>query len=258
MDDITPLIHLLATAPPWVHQAMAWLAIAMTLSTLYMRVYPRLQALAASTATPHDDRAVSAGAVVAQWVLALFSWLKYVPRVTVGEPAPKAPAAPPSSDDGPPTRPQRRVPRELPPLLVFAFWAACTGTALYISGCGPTQAEAMHRGLSAATDLVDPLYLEAVTECDLQEGEVIASHAPDEGEAAAAALSQVRQRCDVAFASFEELRITQLVLRATADALEDGRATTTDLVRSLDEMTTAYQATRALVAAIRAARRGAP
>ena len=255
MDDITILFHLLATAPPWAQRVVAGLVVAVALATVYMRAYPKLQALAATTETKRDDQAVGAGAFVARWVLALFGWVKWVPRLEVGEP--KAPATPPGSDDAPPTRPQRRVPRELPPLVVFAFWAACTGTALYVSGCGPTQAESMQRGLSAATDLADPLYLEAVTECDLQEGEVIASHAPDEGEAAAAALSQVRQRCDVAFASFEELRMTQLVLRATADALEDGRATTTDLVRSLDEMTAAYQATRELVAAIRAARRGA-
>lgn len=126
--------------------------------------------------------------------------------------------------------------------------------ACLLSGCGASASSAMHRGLTDATDLVDPGYAQAVVECDLQEREVIASHQPDEGDAAAVALARVRARCDVAFASFEELRGLQLALRATADALEDGEATVSDVVRSLDELAAAVETSRALVEAIRAAR----
>lgn len=128
---------------------------------------------------------------------------------------------------------------------------------LALSGCGPTQAQAMHSGLNAATDLADPLYQAAVTECDLQEGEVHDRYPPEQASEAYAALDQVRARCNVAFASFEELRGAQAALRATADAMQDGRATNADLVRSLDELHLAYQTTRGLVLAIVAARRGA-
>lgn len=119
-------------------------------------------------------------------------------------------------------------------------------------GCGPTQAQALHRGLNRATDYVDPVYELAVVSCDLAEGEVIARHQPDERAAARTALEAVRLECDRVFASFEELRALQLVARATADALEDGRATAQDLVRSLDEVMAAAAATRELVTAFRA------
>lgn len=132
------------------------------------------------------------------------------------------------------------------------------GALVTTSGCGPAQAQALHSGLTDTTDLVDPMYAQAVVECDLQEREVIASHAPDQGDAAAVALAAVRVRCDVALASFEALRGAQLTLRATADAMEDGRATVTDVVRSLDELAAAVETSRALVTAIRAGRRGAP
>ena len=126
--------------------------------------------------------------------------------------------------------------------------------AAVTTGCGPTQAQALHSGLNETTDLVDPGYAQAVVECDLSEREVIASHAPDEGAAAAVALAVVRVRCDVAYASFEAVRGAQLALRATADAMEDGRATATDVLRSLDELAAAVESSRAFVDAIRAAR----
>ena len=44
MDDLTPLVHLVAQAPPWVHSVLAYLAVAVTLTLLYMKAYPRLQA----------------------------------------------------------------------------------------------------------------------------------------------------------------------------------------------------------------------
>lgn len=47
-------------------------------------------------------------------------------------------------------------------------------------------------------------------------------------------------------------------MRAALDAKEDGRATTQDVLRSLDELREAQVTARQFVDAIRAARRGAP
>lgn len=132
-------------------------------------------------------------------------------------------------------------------------WALLlTGVLVTLMGCGPTQAQALHRGLNRATDYVDPVYELAVVSCDLAEGELIARHQPDEGAAYRVALERVRLECDRIFASFEELRALQLVARAAADALNDGRATAQDLIRSLDDVMMAAAATRELVTAFRA------
>ena len=136
--------------------------------------------------------------------------------------------------------------------LVLLCIAGAVG--LTLTGCGPAAAEQLHGGLNAATDYADPLYAATVAECDAQEEDVLASHAPDDGEAAYAALAQVRARCDVALASWEAVRETQRTLRATADAMEDGRATASDLLRSLDELQGAYRAAHELYLSIRAAR----
>lgn len=131
------------------------------------------------------------------------------------------------------------------------------GALVTTSGCA-AGAPAVHQGLNAATDLVDPAYQAAVIECDLQEGEIIASHTPDQVDAADVALAALRVRCDVAFASFQGVRAAQLLVRATLDAKEDGRATAQDVLRSLDELREAQVTARQFVDAIRAVRRGAP
>lgn len=131
------------------------------------------------------------------------------------------------------------------------------GALVSTSGCA-AGAPAVHQGLNAATDLVDPAYQTAVIECDMQEGEIIANYPPEEVDAADVALAALRVRCDVAFASFQGVRAAQLLVRATLDAKEDGRATTQDVLRSLDELREAQATARQFVDAIRAARRGAP
>lgn len=158
------------------------------------------------------------------------------------------------SDDGPPTRPLRKVPPGLP--LGVLTLCILLGGALVSSGCA-AGAPAVHQGLNAATDLVDPAYQAAVIECDLQEGEIIAAYPPEEVDAADVALAALRVRCDVAFASFQGVRAAQLAVRAALDAKEDGRATTQDVLRSLDELREAQVTARQFVDAIRAAR-GAP
>ena len=159
------------------------------------------------------------------------------------------------SDDGPPTRPLRKVPRG--PLGVLTICILLAGALVTTSGCAG-GAPAVHDGLNAATDVVDPAYQAAVIECDLQEGEIIASYPPEEVDAADVALAALRVRCDVAFASFQGVRAAQLAVRAALDAKEDGRATTQDVLRSLDELREAQVTARQFVDAIRAARRGAP
>jgi hypothetical protein len=47
-----------------------------------------------------------------------------------------------------------------------------------------------------ATDIVDPAYDGAVEVCDWTEGEIIRQHAPEDGEAAAAAMREARAMCD--------------------------------------------------------------
>lgn len=217
---------------------------------------------ARATRTGVDDALVNAGSYVLEgvallltvgaMVVELVAWI--TPRFAIGMQMARQ-----QLEDEAARR--RRPPGSLLGLLTWLILAlglvAVLCAPLALSGCGPTQAQAMHSGLNAATDLADPLYQVAVTECDLQEGEVHDRYPPEQASEAYAALGQVRARCDVAFASFEELRAAQQALRATADAMEDGRATSTDLVRSLDELHLAYQTTRGLVLAIVAARRGA-
>lgn len=129
----------------------------------------------------------------------------------------------------------------------YTPFAAALALAL-AAGC------ALHHGLDLATDYADPLYAAAVVECDASERWVIAHHEPEEVDAADAALSRVRRRCDAIFAAFEEARSLQGVLRATADALEDGRATISDLTRSVDDVLALARSTRSLVDALRLAR----
>lgn len=220
---------------------------------------------AALTATPVDDYAVSAMAGFVWLVSGLFELVLLVAsalaELTRAIPeamnrAREAKAAASRFDDGPPTRPLRKVPPG--PLGVLTLCILLAGALVATSGCGPAAAQTLHQGLTDTTDLVDPAYAQAVVECDLQEREVIASHTPDQVDAADVALAAVRVRCDVALAAFEAVRGAQLALRATADAMADGRATASDVVRSLDELAAAVETSRALVASIRAARRGAP
>ena len=151
---------------------------------------------------------------------------------------------------------RRRPPSSLLGLLTWAILALGVAVLLLgpmaLTGCGPTQAQTLHSGLNTTTDYADPLYALAVVSCDAAEGQVIASHAPSEREAAAAALVRVRLECDRVFAGFEEARALQLALRATADAMEDGRATMSDVLRSADELALVVESTRTLVSALRA------
>lgn len=200
---------------------------------------------AALTATTADDAAVA-------MLTRLWSLLLLVPVVVLR-------VVPVFTKAVEAAREQRRGPPKSGAVLGLVLTAVLLAGAAVTTGCatGHAQAQALHHGLTDATDLVDPMYAQAVVECDLQEREVIASHAPDQGDAAAVALAAVRVRCDVALASFEAVRGLQLALRATADAMADGRATVTDVVRSLDELAAAVETSRALVSAIRSAR-GAP
>lgn len=131
------------------------------------------------------------------------------------------------------------------------------GGAAVTTGCASGQSEATTRAYNIATDTVDPLYQATVVECDMLEGDVIARHSPDEGASARVELAAVRVHCDVALASFEAVRAAQQLVSATLAAIEDGRATTQDLVRSLDELAVAVDASRGLLGAVRALR-GAP
>lgn len=147
---------------------------------------------AALTRTTADDTGVKVLAVI--WSVALL-----VPRFIVWA-TPIFASALESAKKGPQKRTGGAILGGLLTLVLLA------GALLTTSGCGPAQAQALHSGLTDTTDLVDPMYAQAVVECDLQEREVIASHAPDQGDAAAVALAAVRVRCDVALASFEALR----------------------------------------------------
>lgn len=197
---------------------------------------------AALTRTTADDHAVRA-------VSLLWSVLLLVPLIPLRV-FPVFTAAVEAARKGPPKRPGA----VLGLLLTLVLLVGALVTA---SGCA-AGAPAVHQGLNDATDLVDPAYQAAVIECDLQEGEIIASYPPDQVDAADVALAALRVRCDVAFASFQGVRAAQLLVRAALDAKEDGRATVQDVLRSLDELREAQVTARQFVDAIRAARRGAP
>jgi hypothetical protein len=220
---------------------------------------------AALTVTPVDDYAASFAAGVVWCVSGLFELVlliaaalaeltRAIPAAMERARAAKA-ASTLSSDDGPPTRPLRKVPRG--PLGMLTLCILLAGALVTTSGCA-AGAPAIHQGLNAVTDLVDPGYQAAVIECDLQEGEIIASYPPEDADAADVALAALRVRCDVAFASFQGVRAAQLLVRAALDAKEDGRATVQDVLRSLDELREAVTTSRQFVDAIRAVRRGAP
>lgn len=225
-------------------------AIVTTLVATARGLVPLLNRLALLTSTKADDRAVDAlsrfferaadgvawfARLVEQW-----SWLA-APRDRREE-----------RGDAP--RPPRPGVSGLLGTLTLCILLA--GALVTTSGCA-TGAPAVHQGLNAATDLVDPAYQAAVIECDLQEGEIISSYPPEEVDAADVALAALRVRCDVAFASFQGVRAAQLLVRAALDAKEDGRATTQDVLRSLDELREAQITARQFVDAIRAVR-GAP
>lgn len=207
---------------------------------------PLLQRLALLTATKADDRAVEGlsraferAADGIAWFARLverWSWL----------------AAPRDARDTQPRPPRPGAGGLLGTLTLCILLAG----ALVTTGCA-TGSPAVHQGLNDATDLVDPAYQAAVIDCDLQEGEIIAAYPPEEADAADVALAALRVRCDVAFASFQGVRAAQLAVRAALDAKEDGRATTQDVLRSLDELREAQVTARQFVDAIRAAR-GAP
>lgn len=195
---------------------------------------------AALTRTTADDHAVRALSL-------LWSVLLLVPLIPLRV-FPVFTKAVEAARKGPPKRPGA--------VLGLVLTMVLLAGVLVTTSCA-TGAPAVHQGLNAATDLVDPAYQAAVIECDLQEGEIISSYPPEEVDAADVALAALRVRCDVAFASFQGVRAAQLLVRAALDAKEDGRATTQDVLRSLDELREAQITARQFVDAIRAVR-GAP
>lgn len=221
-------------------------AIVTTLVATARGLVPLLNRLALLTSTKADDRAVDAlsrfferaadgvawfARLVEQW-----SWLA-APRDRREE-----------RGDAP--RPPRPGVSGLLGTLTLCILLA--GALVTTSGCATGTTTRIY---NAATDAVDPGYQATTVECDLQEGEIIASHDPHERAAALVELEALRVRCDVALASFEAVRAAQQVVSATLDAKEDGRATTQDVLRSLDELAVAVEASRGFAAAVRAARR---
>lgn len=283
MDLTDTLARLTGLTPADVGELALWLlflapALGFIEAWLGSRL-PDWRAEARATRTLADDRGVRFVGWVHTflvWVATAVAWI--LPRVGKGIEAARQAGRGPSSGsggggtryyepEGPDTRNMRAAPRRpeygpgirtdsrvgMPP--VFAAVSLLL-VAFALPGCGASTSQRMHRGLNTATDYVDPTYEAAVIECDAQEEDVIARHSPDERAAAAEALAIVRERCDVVFASFEELRTMQDTLRATADAAEDGRATKQDVIRSLDEVMEQARATRELVDALRAVRAG--
>lgn len=125
------------------------------------------------------------------------------------------------------------------------------------AGCSAAEAQrasaAMHSGLNATTDLVSPNYELAVDLCHAREMFQVdrAAAGTITADVAEANVARIREVCDAVFESFLEVRAAQLALRAVADALKDGRATASDLLRSSDELQGLVTQTRELLRQLR-------
>jgi hypothetical protein len=139
--------------------------------------------------------------------------------------------------------------RTLTRILLALFLVLVTGcSAAHRAGV----ARGLDQGLNVATDIVDPAYHGAVEVCDWTEGEIVRRHAPDDGEAAAAAMREARAMCDGLFASFEAARGAQATARQLAAMLRDDRATELEALAAAREAQEAYGAVKDAMADFRA------
>lgn len=96
---------------------------------------------------------------------------------------------------------------------------------LLCAGCGATAradaARSLHEGLNLVTDAVDPSYELAVESCDARAAVIVAREGTTAAQDAEA-MAQVRERCEIVFARFEEIRTAQAAARGAASAFESG------------------------------------
>ncbi len=127
-------------------------------------------------------------------------------------------------------------------LLLVAALPGCGGNAAQVSA-------GIHDALNSVTDYADPAYGLAVTSCHQAESLAVAVN--DDAQTARDTIGQIRLRCDRIFASFQAVAAKQAVIRELANALQDGRIQTVELLAAVDELRELRQSSTDLIAAFR-------